>query len=448
MTRPAVRFALLIVFLAAMGATAYLFWMAERQSQLTESASRAFDDSARAADTLVFDLRTAQQAYVATGQGEEFWMSRTTALASDLKSRIAWLKSDAGPASASAFDEALSGLQDFEQMDRRAREYTRSRQPLLASDEIFTKGLDLSRKMSDGIERGRAAEIAARDAVRGALQRREAFSLGAAAAAATLIVLLLMPANRPAPAPEPATRRMAPPPPRAYPAVNTSLDLDSLDTFDADEGWTHARTPPADPPIAAAPVEASAPAPAAEPAPIEAPTVEPVPVQAPPVPPLPVEAPSLDIRAVATVCTDLARVVDTRDLPDLLERTAGVLDASGIILWIADPDGRELAPIVTHGYPANLISRLGTIGRDAKNVTAAAYRTSLLQTVRADSASNGAIAAPLLTPAGCVGVMAAEVRHEAEGHETVLAAASIVAAQLATLVGPPSARSKSAEAIG
>ena len=38
MTRPAVRLALLIVFLAAMGATAYLFWMAERQSQLTEHA--------------------------------------------------------------------------------------------------------------------------------------------------------------------------------------------------------------------------------------------------------------------------------------------------------------------------------------------------------------------------------------------------------------------------
>ena len=37
--------------------------------------------------------------------------------------------------------------------------------------------------------------------------------------------------------------------------------------------------------------------------------------------------------------------------------------------------------------------------------------------------------------------MAAEVRHESERQETMLAAATIVAAQLATLVGPPSARS-------
>jgi hypothetical protein len=92
------------------------------------------------------------------------------------------------------------------------------------------------------------------------------------------------------------------------------------------------------------------------------------------------------------------------------------------------------------------VTRLGTIARDAENATAAAYRTSLLQTVKADAVSNGAIAAPLVTPAGCVGVMAAEVRHEAERQDMVLAAASIVAAQLAALVGPPSSRAK-AEAV-
>jgi hypothetical protein len=49
---------------------------------------------------------------------------------------------------------------------------------------------------------------------------------------------------------------------------------------------------------------------------------------------------------------------------------------------------------------------------------------------------------PLVTPTGCVGVMAAEVRHGGERHDTKLAAAAIVAAQLATLVGPPSSRSQ------
>jgi hypothetical protein len=99
-----------------------------------------------------------------------------------------------------------------------------------------------------------------------------------------------------------------------------------------------------------------------------------------------------------------------------------------------------LSAIVTHGYPAQLVTRLGTIPRDAQNATAAAFRTALLQTVHADSISNGAIAVPLVTPSGCVGVMAAEVRNGGETQDAKLAAAAIVAAQLATLVGPPSAR--------
>jgi hypothetical protein len=47
-----------------------------------------------------------------------------------------------------------------------------------------------------------------------------------------------------------------------------------------------------------------------------------------------------------------------------------------------------------------------------------------------------------VTPAGCVGIMAAEVRHHGEKDPEKLAAASIIAAQLATLVGPPSTRAQ------
>jgi hypothetical protein len=60
--------------------------------------------------------------------------------------------------------------------------------------------------------------------------------------------------------------------------------------------------------------------------------------------------------------------------------------------------------------------------------------------VHAASASEGAIAAPLVTPSGCIGVMAAEVRNAREKRDDTLAAAAIVAAQLAALVGPPGAR--------
>ncbi len=114
------------------------------------------------------------------------------------------------------------------------------------------------------------------------------------------------------------------------------------------------------------------------------------------------------------------------------------LDASGLVLWIADQGGAALVPIATHGYPASVVSRMGTLPVDGQNATTAAFRTGLLQTVSASASSNGAIAAPLLAAAGCRGVMAAEVRRDAEKNPARLAAASILAAQLAALLGPPS----------
>ena len=47
----------------------------------------------------------------------------------------------------SAIDNAASALQDFEQMDRRARDYIRTGQKLLASDLIFADGLEITGAM-------------------------------------------------------------------------------------------------------------------------------------------------------------------------------------------------------------------------------------------------------------------------------------------------------------
>jgi hypothetical protein len=143
----------------------------------------------------------------------------------------------------------------------------------------------------------------------------------------------------------------------------------------------------------------------------------------------------VNLPAAADLCVDLARVSDTEQMPALLDRMTQVLEARGIVLWIADPDGRELVPTVAHGYPAASIGRLGTIQRDADNATAAAFRESRVHTVKGDSETNGAVVAPLVTAGGCIGVMAAEVRNQREQRDEVRAVASILAAQLATLIG-------------
>jgi hypothetical protein len=396
----AVRLTLLGVFVVSTGVAAYSFWTGDARARTEATAGRSFDEAVLGAGRDVLELRAAQQAYVAAGQGEQFWTSRVDAAIAALRDKLTSLRGQATSLAAqSALDNTASALQDFEQMDRRARDYVHGGQKLLASDLIFADSLELTGAMAGSLEQARSAERQAGDASAASIRGRQFLAGGAAAAVAFLVVALLVPRRD------------------ARPALS-SLDLAPAPDFSVadrnighalDESWSRGN------PVAAAP---------------------------------PAVPPSIDLGTVASLCSDLARVIDTQALPAILERTAAVLDAPGVVLWIADPDGRELSPIIAHGYSAQVVSRLGTIRREAENVTASAFRTGLLQTVHADAVSNGAIAAPLVTPVGCVGVIAAEVRGEGERDPGKLAAATIVAAQLATLVGPPSTRAQAKAEIG
>ena len=69
------------------------------------------------------------------------------------------LRAQSTAASAQAsIDSASSALQDFEQMDRRARDYARSGQKLLASDLIFSNGYELTNPGVSAVDEARLAE--------------------------------------------------------------------------------------------------------------------------------------------------------------------------------------------------------------------------------------------------------------------------------------------------
>lgn len=453
----ALRLTLLGVFVAAAGAAAYFSWTSKRLAHRGAAAAAHFDESAVGAERDLLELRSAQSAYVAAGQGEQFWTGKVDAAIARLRETLTTLRSEAAaPVAQSAIDNAASALQDFEQLDRRARNHVSSGQKLLASDLIFTDGFELAGAAAGSLEEARLAERNRRTGVLADLERREIAAAGAALAIGLIALGLLVPrTGDPAAIPDLAAR-IAPRPDRPTARLDSGASID--------EGWSAAKVVPrAKPAAAAAAAPGTAVRPAARTVPAAAgaraaasatpsapsaaakvpPATDASAIVAAPAGPEPRPAPpSVDLSGVASLCSDLARVVDTQALPALLERAATVLDAPGIVLWIADPDGRELSPVVTHGYPPQVTSRLGTIPRDAENATASAFRTALLQTVTADTTSNGAIAAPLVTPAGCVGVMAAEVRNAGEGDAGKLAVAAIVAAQLATLVGPPSSRAQ------
>lgn len=388
MTKLPVRLTLLLACVAAIGYAAFLTWSSEQRARLTDNSSRHFSAAARALSVGVAELRAAQQAYVAVGQGEDFWFTRVSSITTDLNDRLSAMRSLATvPEAVTAVDDASGALQDFDRMDKRARDYTRGHQLTLASDLVFTDGFDLTKKAGEAVERALTAELVARDAGLGELRRKQALALGGAAGGSALGLLLLLPTGK--------RRRDSDEAARPVEAPNTGISAETLEDMQ-DFGVIATPTAPAAP--ARIPV---------------------------------------DLGGMAALCVEFARIQDTRALPGLLERAARILDASGIVLWIADPDGRELSPIVVQGYSPQLATRFGTIARDAENVTASAYRTALLQTMKGDAISNGAVAAPLVTGGGCVGVMAAELKNGGEQQDSLLAAATIIASQLATLVGPP-----------
>jgi hypothetical protein len=140
--------------------------------------------------------------------------------------------------------------------------------------------------------------------------------------------------------------------------------------------------------------------------------------------------------AAAELCVDLGRVMDAGEVPVLLDRAASVLDAerSGAVghrlRWIAP------ASLAVPGLPDNVVRKLRPLQIDADNVTSLAFRSNQPQTMNgASSADAAAIAVPLMSGSGCVGVLAAELRHSRPPAD-LMPVARILGAQFSTLITP------------
>ena len=146
--------------------------------------------------------------------------------------------------------------------------------------------------------------------------------------------------------------------------------------------------------------------------------------------------PGPGFQTIAQLCTQFARVGSTDDLQRLLKESARLLDASGLIVWVWDTQSGLLQAALAHGYSERMLAQLPGVRRDADNPTAAAFRTAEMKTIPAGDGINGALVVPLMTPEGCAGVLALELRNGGEQATTTRGAATIMGAMLAQLVGP------------
>lgn len=392
----AARWTFVAVAWIALGAASYFLLTSQQTISASASAVRAIDLHAREADDALADLRVGQQAYVASGQGVAFWMPKVAATLESVNAAITALRESAGsPEARTAVEQATAAVAEFVEVDKRARDYVRSGQTLMAGDVIFTEGGQLAAVAVRQVETARQAEHQAFDAREAGLRRQQAMVAGVAAGVAGLIALLLGASGA-----------------RADDTQDEAVAGGGL-KFEAslalgDEGVvSHAKAvPPAAPPAHA--------------------------------------RGAVMMKATADLATDFGRVRDAAELERLLARAADLLDATGLVVWMTD--GSTLRPVLAHGYSPAMLAKMPSVPRSADNAAAAACRTGTLQIVLSKpGGSPGAIAAPILAAEGCVGALTAEIKNGGEGAEAVQAVAVITAAHLAGVLAAAPAEAAAPE---
>jgi hypothetical protein len=363
-------------------------------AQRERDAAQTLDRALTALDVALADLRAAQAGYVATGQGAASWMNEVATLAGRIRSDVEAARARTiVDAARTRYDRALTALDDFGNIDSRARRYVDDEQLLFASDLVFMDAPEAGRRASNELASAREAEAAA-GSERLARLRWLRFGMNGLALAFLLLV--------------------------AVASVRGRLASERVTEAGAMEA-TKAGREPEETPAAGDRTDEEGPARTLVPPP-------------PPTPPPP--APAFELAPTAELCGDLARLVDGRDLPALVERTAAVLGAKGVVLWTIDGSGAMLRPALAHGYSERVLARLGSLQVDAENVTSLAFRSMRPQVMNGSAAdAPGALAVPLVTPSGCVGVLSAETRRTRPGDE-LMALARILGAQFSTVITP------------
>ena len=427
MNRLWVRLSLVIIMLAVVFTSGYRLFHSEQQRTIEHDAARSYDSLVWTLTVSLSDLRSAQQAYVASGQDPDEWYTQVTAQLVSLRNGLTDLQAISQVSETREAVASVSALVErLERVDESARDHTTIGQVLMASDLVFTDGQELTRQAAEQLDRARVVESAASVQRLGERRTADVTTAAIAAIAVVGVTFVLLPLPR-------RPSELAVPTTTAHPSETLTTAHAEAPAVTAEE--TADAREPLDPDTVSTPVSL----PHQES--IESDDQLDQPGQADTAADPDNSSPSTivpDLTMTAQLCTDLGRVSASDQLDALLSRAGDLLNASGLIVWVRDSSGHALHPATGHGYAPQILSRLGRVACDGESATATAYRTARLQIVSGGANEPGAMAVPLVSSAidtgRCVGVLSAEVRHGWEASNAVQATATILAAQLATLV--------------
>lgn len=345
-----------------------------------DAADRAVGETVE----LLLDVRSSLHAYVAPGQGLPFWGKRAQETIAALKQKVQSLD-DMLAGSGGSLQESLDGLDQLGAAEQRARTYVSRGEMQLAGDVIFTEIRDILAAATTQIQSVRARLRQDADRRMASLRSEQAMLAGGAILLWMIIASALLPSQAKPEISDPGQWR-------------TELKETLQKT-----------APP--------------------PAPI-------TPVVLPPTGPV---GPVIEIsfvRQASEICSDLSALADPGALQAVLGRVSALLNATGLIVWVASNDASALSPVATHGFDPKLVSRIGKIPRDSSNLTAAAFRDNAPRMSAATATTPAALAVPMVGPTGPSGVLSIELKTGQAVEESKVALASIVAAQLSTLAMP------------
>ena len=394
MHRKPYRVGLLIIGLLVTASLAYRAVEDEASLGRASREGAALDRAADEATEAILNLRASMHAYVAPGQGVPFWSQRSQQAIETFRQQLVALDTALAQRGGSMAD-TLDAVDQLAAAERRTREYARRGETLLAGDIVFTEVRELMSTSIDQVQTARNTLAAAYDTQVSTLRREQAMLAGGAVITWLVIALLLVPPVKEAAVKDPHKWRN---------------DLAATIKKPIPREPEAAKTKPAEP---------------VEP-------VEPVELPKPLLPALSLPA----LQQVSEICSDLSTLSDVGALSGTLERAAGALEAHGMIVWIASNDGNTLAPVASHGFDEQLVARIGRIGRQSANLTAAAFRDNVARVSAADGTAPAALAVTLCGPAGAVGVLSVELKSGVIADDARVALATIFAAQLATLAQP------------
>ncbi len=369
------------------------------QSQIAErrTALRTFEAAARDAADALQDVQAGQHAYVAAGQDARAWMTKVTTYLRTATSAIETLKTTArSQASAASLQDATAAITAVSAIDRRLRGQIGQGDLHQAADIVYSESEDTTSGAVADVESAIGAERQLADTVEAGQRRAQTITLvgvaGVVAVVVALLGLLLTEESWATSARDDHERSHG-----GAPSQGLSLE--------------RAQDPNAEYPFAATPATEL-------------------------------------LTKVSGLCTEFGRAQSAEQLRSLLRESADLMRARGLIVWLGDAAGRDLRPVLAHGYSEATLARLSSVARHADNAAAAAYRTSDVQIVKSrDGGARGAIVAPLLSTDGCIGALTAELReHGDESSDDTRSVAIVVASQLASALAATADRATASEA--